>query len=158
MFDIGTTLFHPAHGITEVLKITSMSLYGEQKQFYVLRSVSTSSQFFVPIENVDKVGLRPTIAEAQIEGLVARMNAPAESQDLPWRERHRRNLEKLSTGQPSLIAEVVHELSCQDREKRLPASSQRLLDRARQMLVEEIAYVTQRSHEDVERSLGLPAA
>lgn len=158
MFDVGATLFHPAHGITEVQAVTSMILYGEQKQFYVLRSVYTSSQFFVPTDNADRVGLRPTIGAAEVESLLACMTGAAEAQDLPWRERHRRNLEKLSTGQPSLIAEVVRELSCQDREKRLPATSQRLLDRARQMLVEEIAYVTHRSPEEVELLLTQPAA
>jgi CarD family transcriptional regulator, regulator of rRNA transcription len=158
MFAIGQSLFHPAHGITEVQAVTSMNLYGEQKQFYVLRSIYTSSQFFVPIDNADKVGLRKTIRAKEAESLMAAMNEEIQSEELPWRERHRRNLEKLSTGQPNLIAEVVRDLSSQDKEKRLPATSQRLLDRARQMLVEEIAFVMRRTLEDVDRELRVAVA
>jgi CarD family transcriptional regulator len=157
-FLIGESLFHPAHGVTEVQSIVSMDLYGSETHCYVLRSVHTSSQFFVPVDNADKVGLRRTMGPAEVESILAASLECAAAADLPWRERHRRNLEKVSTGEPSLLAEVVRELTSQDREKRLPATSQRLLERARQMLVEEIAFVTKRTQEDIERALGVEVA
>ncbi|HEX6132317.1 MAG TPA: CarD family transcriptional regulator, partial [Actinomycetota bacterium] len=67
-----------------------------------------------------------------------------------WSRRFKNNLEKLHSGDPFEVAEVLRNLSIRDREKGLSAGEKRMITKARQILISELAYATGKSEEDAE--------
>jgi CarD family transcriptional regulator len=67
-----------------------------------------------------------------------------------WSRRFKNNLEKLHSGDPYEVAEVLRNLSIRDREKGLSAGEKRMITKARQILISELAYATDKSEDDAE--------
>ena len=70
-----------------------------------------------------------------------------------WSRRFKNNIEKLHSGDPYQVAEVVRNLSIRDKDKGLSAGEKRMLAKARQILVSELVFAMDCSVEEAERSI-----
>ncbi len=61
-----------------------------------------------------------------------------------WSRRFKNNMEKLHSGDPYQVAEVLRNLSIRDREKGLSAGEKRMIQKARQILISELSHATGR--------------
>ena len=61
--------------------------------------------------------------------------------DENWNRRYRENMDKLRSGDPCKVAEVIRNLMRVEREKRLSTGEKKLLANARQILASEIVLV-----------------
>ena len=57
-----------------------------------------------------------------------------------WSRRFKNNMEKLHSGDPYQVAEVVKNLSIRERQKGLSAGEKRMLAQARRILVSELVF------------------
>jgi CarD family transcriptional regulator len=69
-----------------------------------------------------------------------------------WSRRYKANLEKLASGDVNKVAEVVRDLWRRDRERGLSAGEKRMLAKARQILVSELA-LAEKTNEDKAEAL-----
>ena len=67
------------------------------------------------------------------------LRAPHTEEPTNWSRRYKANLEKLASGDVNKVAEVVRDLWRRDRERGLSAGEKRMLAKARQILVSELA-------------------
>jgi CarD family transcriptional regulator len=67
-----------------------------------------------------------------------------------WSRRFKNNIEKLRSGDIYQVAEVVRNLSIRERERGLSAGEKRMITKARQILVSELAYATSGTEEKAE--------
>jgi CarD family transcriptional regulator len=67
-----------------------------------------------------------------------------------WSRRFKANYEKLKSGDIFQVAEVVRNLALRERDKGLSAGEKRMLTKARQILVSELAAAIQGSDEQTE--------
>ncbi|GAA2300823.1 hypothetical protein GCM10009853_066530 [Glycomyces scopariae] len=67
------------------------------------------------------------------------LRAPHTEEPTNWSRRYKANVEKLASGSPLKIAEVVRDLWRRDRERGLSAGEKRMLSKAREILTGEIA-------------------
>jgi CarD family transcriptional regulator len=67
-----------------------------------------------------------------------------------WSRRFKNNMEKLHSGDPYQVAEVLRNLSIRDREKGLSAGEKRMITKARQILISELSHATGKSEEAAE--------
>ena len=67
------------------------------------------------------------------------LRAPHTEEPTNWSRRYKANLEKLASGDVNKVAEVVRDLWRRDRERGLSAGEKRMLSKARQILVSELA-------------------
>ena len=67
-----------------------------------------------------------------------------------WSRRFKNNLEKLHSGDPYEVAEVLRNLAIRDREKGLSAGEKRMITKARQILISELAFATGKSEDEAE--------
>ena len=70
-----------------------------------------------------------------------------------WNRRFNLNLAKIKSGNIHEVAEVVRNLTLQDRVKKLSTGERRLLDTARQILVSELVLVCRKDAEVIAKSL-----
>jgi CarD family transcriptional regulator len=67
-----------------------------------------------------------------------------------WSRRFKNNMEKLHSGDPYQVAEVLRNLSIREREKGLSAGEKRMVTKARQILISELSYSTGGTEDDAE--------
>jgi CarD family transcriptional regulator len=70
-----------------------------------------------------------------------------------WSRRYKANLEKLASGNPLKVAEVVRDLWRRERERGLSAGEKRMLAKARDILVGEVALAEKSTQDEAEMLL-----
>ena len=82
-----------------------------------------------------------------LERVFSALRAPHTEEPTIWSRRYMANLEKLHSGNVMKVAEVVRDLWRRERERGLSAGEKRMLAKARQILVSELA-LAERVEED----------
>ena len=139
-FDVGDKVVYPHHGAATVERREKIDVFGEQKEYLVLRLAYGDLTMKVPADNTDAVGLRDVISKDEVvdvEDVLRRKDARTPSN---WSRRYKNHVEKLKSGDIYQVAEVVRNLTLRDQEKGLSAGEKRMLNRARQILVSELTF------------------
>lgn len=144
-FKIGEKVVYPNHGIGVIEKITSTEIAGNQSSFYLLRLKATESTVMVPIANAIEIGLRPPIDNIQCDKLLRTLSADFVSPPVDWKDRYKEFLDRMKTGDIFHVAEVLKTLTYLSLSKPLSFREKRMLERARYLVVSELATVCRKS-------------
>ena len=106
----------------------------------------------VPADNAELVGVRDVVGQEGLERVFDVLRAPYTEEPTNWSRRYKANLEKLASGDVNKVAEVVRDLWRRDRERGLSAGEKRMLAKARQILVSELA-LAEKTNEDKAEAL-----
>jgi len=154
-FKVGDMAVYPAHGVGVIQSIDTKSISGGKREsYFVLRILDTGITIMVPINNTDQVGLR-RIMDAQAVLSVYKILRAREIdvEPKPWNRRYRQYMDKLKSGSPFEIAEVLRNLLLLKGEKALSFGERKMLDTARSLLVKEISLAKATTEEAVEADL-----
>ena len=94
------------------------------------------------------VGVRDVVDEAGLEHVFEVLRAKKTDEPSNWSRRYKANVEKIATGDVVKVAEVVRDLSRRDSNRGLSAGEKRMLTKARQILVSELALAEKTNEED----------
>ena len=109
-----------------------------------------SMQDHVPVNNVDNVGLRAIISPKEIEEVYDILRErDVDLNQQTWNRRYRAYVEKIQTGSPFEIAEVLRDLNLLKFHKNLSFGERKMLDTARRLLVQEIAVAKDSTEEGI---------
>jgi CarD family transcriptional regulator len=144
-FKIGEKVVYPNHGIGVIEKITTAEIAGSQSSFYLLRLKATESTVMVPIANAVEIGLRSPIDNHQCDKLLKALSADFVSPPVDWKDRYKDFLERMRTGDIFHVAEVLKTLTYLSQSKPLSFREKRMLERARYLVVSELATVCRKS-------------
>jgi CarD family transcriptional regulator len=106
----------------------------------------------VPADNAELVGVRDVVGAEGLERVFEVLRAPHTEEPTNWSRRYKANLEKLASGDVNKVAEVVRDLWRRDKERGLSAGEKRMLAKARQILVSELA-LAEKTNEDKAEAL-----
>jgi CarD family transcriptional regulator len=112
---------------------------GEEKLYLKLNVTQGDLVIEVPAENVDLVGVRDVIGQDGLDRVFDVLRAPFTEEPTNWSRRYKANLEKLASGDVIKVSEVVRDLWRRDQDKGLSAGEKRMLAKARQILISEMA-------------------
>lgn len=153
-FTVGETVVYPNHGAAVIEEIETRKIKGEDQQFLVLRIVGQNDLVVrVPACNLDLVGVRDVVDEEGLEEVLAVLRKPKVEEPSNWSRRYKANLEKLHSGNVMKVAEVVRDLWRRERDRGLSAGEKRMLAKARQILVSELALCKKVDDETAEQML-----
>jgi CarD family transcriptional regulator len=138
-FAVGETVVYPHHGAALIEDITVRKIKGVEKTYLHLRVAQGDLSIQVPAENVDLVGVRDVVGEEGLERVLEVLRAPHTEEPTNWSRRYKANLEKLASGDVIKVSEVVRDLWRRDQDRGLSAGEKRMLAKARQILVSELA-------------------
>ena len=93
----------------------------------------------VPAENVDLVGVRDVVDSAGLDRVVNVLRQPYTEGPTNLSRRYKSNLEKLASSDVIKVAEVVRALYRRYLDRGLSAGEKRMLAKAKQILVSELA-------------------
>ncbi len=160
IFKVGDTVVYPHHGAALIEAIETRTIKGEQKEYLVLKVAQGDLTVRVPADNAEYVGVRDVVRVPPPGAAAARARrhrrGGAEHPDAlepgavrgdrvqggpptNWSRRYKANLEKLASGDVNKVAEVVRDLWRREQDRGLSAGEKRMLAKARQILVGELA-------------------
>ncbi|MEK6778523.1 MAG: CarD family transcriptional regulator, partial [Candidatus Deferrimicrobiota bacterium] len=154
-FKVGDMAVYPAHGVGVIQSIETRSISGGKREsFFVLRILDTGITIMVPINNTVQVGLRRIMDSRAVTSVYKILRArEVDVEPKPWNRRYRQYMDKLKSGSPFEIAEVLRNLLLLKGEKALSFGERKMLDTARSLLVKEISLAKATSEEAVEADL-----
>ena len=132
VFSVGETVVYPHHGAALIEAIETRVVKGEEKLYLVLRVAQGDLTVRVPAENAEIVGVREVVGEEGLTKVFDVLRAPHTEEPTNWSRRYKANLEKLASGNPLKVAEVVRDLWRRERERGLSAGEKRMLAKARE--------------------------
>lgn len=139
-FAVGDTAVYPVHGITKVVGLEQRTIAGSAIPVYILEVVENGSKIMVPTAKAQAVGLRDLISGKEVEEVLSLLRTHhVVRNDQSWNRRKREYTDKLKTGSIFEIAEVMRDLSLLSANKQLSFSERRMLDTAKNLLVQEMA-------------------
>ena len=140
LFEVGETVVYPHHGAATIIEVKNRVIKGETKKYLKLNVTQGDLIIEVPADNVDLVGVRDVIGKEGLERVFDVLRAEFTEEPTNWSRRYKANLEKLASGDVIKVSEVVRDLWRRDQEvKSLSAGEKRMLAKARQILVSELA-------------------
>lgn len=152
-FKVGDKVIYPNHGVGVIEKIQSRVLSGEERTFYTLRILSTDSTVMVPVANTESVGLRKVLSKKEIEDILKSLRAEKVNIYGDWKGRFQENSDRMRTGEISQVADVLKGLTYLSQIKTLSYRERKMLDRARFLLISEIAEASRTPIEQIEHDV-----
>ncbi len=147
VFKVGETVVYPHHGAALIQATETRVVKGEEKLYLVLKIAQGDLTVKVPAENAEIVGVRDVVDQTGLNKVFEVLRAPHTEEPTNWSRRYKANLEKLASGDVNKVAEVVRDLWRRDKERGLSAGEKRMLAKARQILVSELA-LAEHTNED----------
>lgn len=149
VFKVGQKVVYPSHGVAIVEQIEPRQINGEQQEFYLLRLQANQSMVMVPTRNADEVGLRRPIAARQCDELMKALAADFSVPSTDWKDRFKEFSEAMRSGDLFAVAEVLKTLTYLNHLKPLSFREKQMLERARYLIVSEVAVVCRKSETNI---------
>ena len=139
MFKIGDKVVHPYHGAGMVIDIEEKKLLKERGRYYIIDLVAYAGIVMVPVNNVQKIGLRRVSGRRAISRAMLTLTSTPDTLSSDHRERQAHAQEKLNTGGLIAVTEVMRNLAWRNHEGRLTMADNKLYQRAQTFLAGELA-------------------
>ncbi len=152
-FQVGEKVIYPNHGIGVVESIQTRPIPGGKISLYQLRILSNDSRVWVPQENATDVGLRPVIRPSDARKIFILLGDGKIEQLANWKGRFKENSDKMRTGSLFEVAIVLKGLTYLSRKKALSFREKRMLERAKFLLVSEIAEAEEKPRTSIEEKV-----
>ena len=138
-FEVGETVVYPHHGAAEIIEVSKKTVRGESQTYLKLRVAQGDLIIQMPAANVEMVGVRDVIDKKGVKQVFDVLRAEFVEEPTNWSRRYKANLEKLASGDVVKVSEVVRDLWRRDQDRGLSAGEKRMLAKARQILISELA-------------------
>lgn len=138
-FQVGEKVVYPNHGVGTIENISSRSFGTQAENFYLLRLTCNSLTVMVPFSQAGHVGLRKVTRNGELAKVLTYLANGEAKGCSDWKDRFKENSVKMQNGSLLEVAEVLKCLTRIQAQKPLSFREKKMLERARVMLVEELA-------------------
>lgn len=140
-YKVGDKVVYPNHGVGLIEQISHANPENGPERFYLLRILSSGLKVTVPACNATTVGLRRVIRLNEVSKVLCFLSNGKCNSHRDWKWRYKENSEKMRTGSLLQVAEVLKSLAALSKTKALSFREKKMLDRARYLLISELATV-----------------
>lgn len=153
-FQIGDKVVYPNHGVGVIEQISSRTIGLNVLKFYLLRIKASSLRVEVPFNNVGMVGLRAVVKNGEVAKILTFLADGKCDNHADWKYRFKENSEKMRTGSLLEVAVVLKSLLLLAKDKPLSFREKKMLERARYLLVTELAMSRNVPEAEIEEQLN----
>lgn len=139
---------YPHHGAATITAVKTRTIKGADKEYITLNVHATDLTIELPIENVELIGVRDVIDSAGVEAVFEVLRSDMVEEPGNWSRRFKANTEKMGSGSVYRVSEVVRDLWRRDQDHGVSAGEKRMLLKARQILISELALAQNSSDEE----------
>ena len=138
-FQVGDKVVYPNHGVGIIEQVTSRTVGPNVEKFYLLKIKASSLKVMIPFANVGNVGLRRVVRNGEVQKIMDFLAGNDVDSNADWKDRFKENSDKMRTGSLLETAGVLKSLLTLHQVKPLSFREKKMLERARYLLVSEIA-------------------
>src|SRR6476659_4292170 len=153
-FHIGDKVVYPNHGVGIIEQISSRTIGATVEKFYLLKIKASSLKVMVPFHNVDSVGLRRVVRNGEVQKVIDFLTDGEIENNADWKYRFKENSDKMRTGTLLDVAIVLKGLLMLAQTKPLSFREKKMLERARYLLVSELAMARNCEEPEIEDLLN----
>ena len=154
MFQVGQLAVYPAHGVGRIESVQEREVSGTPSQFYIMRLIDTDMIIMIPTNNARNIGLRDVIDNQAVSEVYDILRSrPGRLINQTWNRRYRDYMDKIKTGSPFRVAEVLRDLTLLKSEKDLSFGERKMLDTAKNLLIKELSLVNEKEETEIEAQL-----
>jgi len=146
MLNVGNKVVYPNQGPCRIGAVVEKAFGGRPASFYTFAIMDDSGDvLFVPVDKITTLGIRRLMEKSEIPKLLSRLSQAAKTPGVPtaknWKQRAIDNSKRLASGSVFDLAEIVESLTELNETRVLAPHDRQALQRARKLLVCEIAEV-----------------
>ena len=146
MLDVGNKVVYPNQGPCRIGAVVEKAFGGRPISFYTFALMDDSGDvLFVPVDKIRALGIRQLMEKSEIPKLLNRLGQATEIPVVPtaknWKQRAIDNSKRLASGSPFDLAQIVESLTELNEMRTLAPHDRQALQRAKKLLVCEIAEV-----------------
>src|SRR4029077_10430093 len=97
-FDVGDKVVYPHHSAAIIERREKRNVFGENREYLVLRLAYGDLTLIVPCDNTEEVGLREVINDEEVEEVFAVLRKKEARMPTNWSRRFKNHVEKLKSG------------------------------------------------------------
>jgi len=153
-YSIGDKVVHPMHGAGTVADIKEIDVGGKKTLYYELNFAVGNMVTNIPVDNVDKIGIRGVIDKDEARRVLESFCAYEVNIDNNWNKRQRENIIKIKSGDIYIVLGVLKELMFREQSKGLSTSERKTLAAAKQIVVSELVMSGYAELESIEEIMG----
>ena len=157
-FHIGDKVVYPNHGVGVIEQISSRSIGTTVEKFYLLNIKASSLKVMVPCNNVGSVGIRRVVRNGEVQKILDFLSIAENLSTSDWKDRFKENSDRMRTGSLFEVASVLKSLIALHQAKPLSFREKKMLERARYLLVSELAMSRNCEETKIEELLALSLA
>lgn len=139
---VGDKVVYPRHGVGRITGEEQLDLVEGFERYYVIEILDKGLTVHVPMRKMEELGVRPVMSRAKLARVLESLRGTPHPLSEDYRKRQAGVREKLETGGPLRIAEMVRDLTWHERRAHLTKADTELLARGREFLSAEIASLT----------------
>ena len=147
---VGDKVVYPNHGVGVIEQISSRTIGATVEKFFTLKIQSSSLRVSIPLGNLHNVGLRRVIKNGEVQKIVDFLSTGKCENHTDWKFRFKENSDKMRTGSLLDVAVVLKSLLMLNQNKPLSFREKKMLDRARYLLVSELALARNCEEDQIE--------
>jgi CarD family transcriptional regulator len=147
-FKVGDRVVYPHHGAAVIERKEMREVFGENREYFVLKMAHGDLTLAVPSDKAEEVGMRPPISAEDVDDLFQLLAKKDVREPTNWSRRFKNHQEKLKSGDVYQVAEVVRNLALREVTKGLSAGEKAMLVKARSVLVSELSFALDVTEED----------
>ncbi len=158
MFARNQKVVYPGHGVAIISCVIEKKIAGRLLQFFELRFLNKDMTILVPTDNASAVGIRPLCSAEYINEIFALLAQPVVVKQIDaavsnWNKRNKEYQGKLRSGNLLELCAIYRDLRYVELYKELSFGEKSLLQQTENLLIEEIAIVTNIAVTDAAKQL-----
>ena len=119
-----------------------------------MRLLDTDMIIMIPTNNARNIGLRDVIDNQAVSEVYDILrDRPTRLSNQTWNRRYRDYMDKIKTGSPFRVAEVLRDLTLLKSEKDLSFGERKMLDTAKNLLIKELSLANETQETEIEAQL-----
>ena len=152
-YKIGDKVVYPNHGVGVIEQISYGVLEGRTETYYMLRITSSCLKVMVPRSNADGGGVAARHSKRRATKVLGYIEKGKFASHHDWKHRFKENSERMRTGSLIEVAAVLKSLVALSRTKPLSFREKKMLERAKYLLISELATARNATAQTVETTL-----
>lgn len=153
VFNTGEYVVYPTHGVGKVSDISKQSIAGTELELLVVNFDKDKMTLRIPMTKVEHVGLRKISEEATINDALTTLKGKAKVKKVMWSRRAQEYENKINSGSPVAIAEVVRDLYRNENLAEQSYSERQIYEQALERLASEVAVFDNTSLETANKKI-----
>lgn len=153
-FGAGEYVVYPTHGVGKIADVTKQTIAGTELELLVVNFEKDKMTLRIPTEKLKSVGLRKISDTKTMGEALSTLKTKAKVRKLMWSRRAQEYENKINSGNPIAIAEVIRDLHRRENIAEQSYSERQIYERAYGRLASEISVYDNCSYEDANKKIA----